>query len=176
MELTSSVSDICMINRIYDCLEQIKQDDLEARQDSVSIILISRISDPVSLSRALLVEDLPDYVWLAEGHFMEEWVCERDPPGKVTAVKTGGRPWTGRRGYVTYHRRLRTSVRAALQCWFDTCRVTRTNHPVSGQRGYVSQTLEFAFSLIPRLIWDTSRYASLCRKYQGWGHVWQVMM
>ena len=84
-----------MIYRIYDYLEQIDQDDLESRQDSASIILTSRVSEPVSLSRALIVEDLSDYAWLAEANFLEGWACEYDILGKVTAVKAGGRPWTG---------------------------------------------------------------------------------
>ena len=162
MELISSVNDICILYRIYDYFKQIDQDDLESRQDLASIILTSRVPDSVSLSRALVVEDLSDYTWSAEDHFLEGWVYKDDTYGKIFVVKTRGRPWTGWRKYITHQRRLRTSVRAAWQYWLTHAGETRTNHPVSGQLGNISQTLDFALSPVPWLIRNHSRYARLC--------------
>ena len=68
VDLISSAKDICMLYGICYFLGRIKQDDLESRQDSASIVLTPRVSENACLSRASVAVDLSDYAWLAEGH------------------------------------------------------------------------------------------------------------
>ena len=61
MELISSASDACMLYGICAYLGQMKQDGLASREDSASIVLAPRVSEPASLSRALVADDPSDH-------------------------------------------------------------------------------------------------------------------
>ena len=68
MAFISSANDICMLQGICDYLGKRKQDDLESRKDSASIVLVPRVSETASLSRASVVDNLTDYARIAEEH------------------------------------------------------------------------------------------------------------
>ena len=63
-----TANDTCTLCGICDYLGKIKQDDLESRQDSASIVLTPRVSETASLSRAS-VAYFSVFAWFAQGHF-----------------------------------------------------------------------------------------------------------
>ena len=61
LQRRTSANDICMLFGMCAFLGHMKQDDLESLQDSASIVLAPRVSELVSLSRALVADDLSDF-------------------------------------------------------------------------------------------------------------------
>ena len=177
MELISSAGDICMIYRIYDYLEQIDQDDLESRQDSAfhysyfksfgtcQFVSSTHCRGPLRLclvSGGKLLGGMSLRARLT-------WKGHRQK-GRWKAMD---RVW----GCAPHHRRLRTSVRAALQCWLALAGEARRNHPVSGQRGICQPDSWICIQSGPNDWSGTPQDTRVSvRRNQGSGHVRQVLM